>query len=272
MRWSERIWRKQRIRRLMRETTELRETLELETSRRQGLQQDLLAANAQLAQTIARANLAEEGEAKALDRVGELLETRDRLMMERDTARDAVTNMGYGIHMIHGERLTHTSEHHYDADHDDQREEGELACAAACYAAPEHIFGARVEEIETGDSRYVFTELWPFDMDEDRRFRPVEGLLPPQTELRERRIHELAKAGSLIAAEIERIVRLGGPERTAAPGRRSVSEGLAGRVSEIGLCGIGGPGGHDCFRVKGHEGPHSWEGSVHLGPGPGRDR
>lgn len=224
-------YRKQYAIGLERELRNSRRDLELETARRQELQRNelaLLEARDEARECVVRA---EEEQAKALDRVGSLLETRDRVMMERDLARDAVEDMGYGIHAIHGERMTHTSEHDHDAAHDDVYSYHQLATAAAVYAAPFEIY----DYAESRPGLHRFELAWPWaETTEPKITRPVPDLrnephaTVPQHGRREARIHELAKAGALIAAEIERIVRLGGSESTAAPGRRSVSEGLIG--------------------------------------------
>jgi hypothetical protein len=86
----------------------------------------------------------------------------------------------------------------YDWRHDDDHEDGEIAVTAAVYALPEkwrvlerHVAGVNV----TLDQVSI---LWP-------RFwkRPKRG----------NRIDELAKAGALIAAEIDRLQRTARRER-----------------------------------------------------------
>lgn len=72
--------------------------------------------------------------------------------------------------------------HGYIAKHDDTHVHEELARAGAYYALPPHI-------------RVNFPELWPF---EPEAFKPS-----PQDRLR-----ELVKAGAMIAAEIDRQLRL----------------------------------------------------------------
>lgn len=231
--------------------------LELETSRRQRLQQNELAVTEARDTARAQAKAKADELAVALDRVGILLETRDRLMAERDEARDAVANMGYGIHAIHGERMTHTSEHDYDADRDDAYSYHQLAMAAAVYAAPFEVY----EHTEPRPGEHRFELAWPWaETAEPKIERPLlplanpvpapEGSLAERVRRRDARIHELAKAGSLVAAEIDRIVRLGSAERTA-PGRER--NPILERLEEEGRMPPG--------RVPGSE----------LGPGPGRD-
>lgn len=84
------------------------------------------------------------------------------------------------------ERGRQIEEKGYNRDHDDQHTKGELAIAAACYAVPEE---ERVYEILYNQPTY-----WPFGED---NWKPTP----------EDRIRELSKAGALILAELERLLR-----------------------------------------------------------------
>ncbi|MBU9502880.1 hypothetical protein KTE68_22270 [Burkholderia multivorans] len=75
-------------------------------------------------------------------------------------------------------------------DHDDEHDNGEMACAAACYA---------LAELFVFDMSGLFDKLWPSDW--SRKW------WKPTTKRR-----NLVKAGGLILAEIERIDRTGGDE------------------------------------------------------------
>jgi hypothetical protein len=82
------------------------------------------------------------------------------------------------------ERTRQTRAEGYTAAHDDEHDEGELAKAAVCYAIP-------------SDARAMVEDpcwLWPF---EPSSFKPSP----------DDRLRELAKAGALILAEMERIAR-----------------------------------------------------------------
>jgi len=80
----------------------------------------------------------------------------------------------------------------YDAAHDDEHDEGEIALAAACYAAPQMIY---VDESNSDDrGEYRFVDPWPFDWTEDKR-RWYD------------RRRQLVIAGAMIIAEIERLDR-----------------------------------------------------------------
>lgn len=88
-----------------------------------------------------------------------------------------------GVDRIAAERATHEARG-YTAAHDDQWKSNELAQAAVCHAAP-------------GLADYqIWAWLWPWDSE-----RPTRATSPEQ------RIEQLAKAGALIAAEIDRLER-----------------------------------------------------------------
>lgn len=90
-----------------------------------------------------------------------------------------------GIDLIKAERLRQLEVEGFDAKHDDQWVNGELAQAAACYAGFQNINNEKPEiEIET---------IWPFHI----------SWWKPSSD----RIEELTKAGALIAAEIDRLLR-----------------------------------------------------------------
>lgn len=92
--------------------------------------------------------------------------------------------MNAAIEAIAAERQRQIEAEGWTPEHDDEHDEGDLAKAAACYAA-----GEEVRSTATGYA------LWPWDSDwwksSDRR-------------------RDLVKAGALIVAEIERLDRAGG--------------------------------------------------------------
>lgn len=101
---------------------------------------------------------------------------------------DASEHEPNGIALIATERGRQIEQEGWTADHDDQHADGELAIAAACYALAEHA---------RSYGRHYVDELpvkWPWH----------EGWWKPTPD---DRIRELAKAGALIAAEIDRIRR-----------------------------------------------------------------
>lgn len=106
------------------------------------------------------------------------------------------------IDEIAAERERQIAVEGYDAAHDDLHSNGEIAMAAACYAAPALIF--------TKDERAkatIYGDPWPWDEKYDKR--PFVGNTirdPAKTSDKVRR-DLLIKAGALIVAEIERLDR-----------------------------------------------------------------
>ena len=92
------------------------------------------------------------------------------------------------LRLIINERMRQIEEEGWTIDHDDQHIDQSLAMAAACYAAPEDIFVAP-------DTYYDFIDAWPWADEWDKR------------DLHSR-MHQLAIAGALIAAEMERLQRV----------------------------------------------------------------
>lgn len=89
-----------------------------------------------------------------------------------------------GIDLIAAERQRQIDQEDFSHEHDDCHDEGELARAAACYAFP-IIPGPH--DLPIG---------WPTDWDADW-WKPSDDP-----------IRNLAKAGALIAAEIDRLLRM----------------------------------------------------------------
>ena len=95
-----------------------------------------------------------------------------------------------GAELIARERRRQVRVKGYTAEHDDEHDQGELAKAAICYAIPSR---AAVQAVQ----------WWPWAN------APVVNHNVHNPRGRESRIRELAKAGALIAAEIDRLRRLG---------------------------------------------------------------
>jgi hypothetical protein len=94
-----------------------------------------------------------------------------------------------GAELIAQERARQVASENWTAEHDDTHSEGELAEAAACYAA------SGVYSVKGWDLRRVIEYMsWPW-----RRewWKPTDDP-----------IRNLVKAGALIAAEIDRLQRL----------------------------------------------------------------
>ena len=112
-----------------------------------------------------------------------------------------------GVSMIAAERARQIAEEGYSAEHDDEHESGDMALAAALYAAPELLFARR--DFAAG---VTFTD--PFPWRYDKRFgcgeakeNPGNVLPCPSTYTDEERTGLLVKAGALIAAEVDRLLR-----------------------------------------------------------------
>ena len=91
-----------------------------------------------------------------------------------------------GVELIAAERLRQVHEEGYSARHDDEHENDEqLAQAAACYALP-----GRLRDYD----HFKGVRGWPWDK---KYWKPRA----------DNRVAELIKAGALIAAEIDRLLR-----------------------------------------------------------------
>ena len=99
-----------------------------------------------------------------------------------------------GIEIIAAERTRQVAVEGYDERHDDDAKNGQLAAAAACYALLEWYRRAGIVNHENGSPPV----MWPW--------RTVYWKPSPKD-----RIRELAKAGALIAAEIDRLQRAVSP-------------------------------------------------------------
>ena len=99
--------------------------------------------------------------------------------------------METGIEIIAKERKRQITEEGYNSKMDDSQSLGELALAAACYAIPYYL------RCSNNDSLLP----WPWSKED---YKPNRS----PNKMGKGRIHELAKAGALIAAEIDRLQRL----------------------------------------------------------------
>jgi hypothetical protein len=100
-----------------------------------------------------------------------------------------------GIKLIAAERNRQIEKEGWTEEHDDEHDDGELALAAACYAIPD---SKRNPNFSINGLRFkqdLIFYLWPFN---EASWKPNE----------DNRIRELEKAGALIAAEIDRLLRV----------------------------------------------------------------
>lgn len=102
--------------------------------------------------------------------------------------------MSEGAKRIAIERGRQIAEEGWTSAHDAEHDRGELAAAAACYA----IHGTDPHRYDQEFVADAFTEFWPFDLS---WWKPGTGEGVPT------RIRRLEKAGALIAAEIDRLLR-----------------------------------------------------------------
>lgn len=103
-----------------------------------------------------------------------------------------------GIARIAAERNRQIKDHGFTLEHDDGHYRGDLAIVAACYAA--HSVGKKIfihEELEF-PLTHRFADPFPWDELDDAR-RVIDNT--------KQRIRLLEKAGALIAAEIDRLIR-----------------------------------------------------------------
>lgn len=94
-----------------------------------------------------------------------------------------------GVEIIARERKRQVGVKGYTPEHDDEHDQSELAKAAVCYAIPNR---AAIQAVQ----------WWPWAN------APVINYNVHNPRGRKSRISELAKAGALIAAEIDRLHRL----------------------------------------------------------------
>lgn len=101
--------------------------------------------------------------------------------------------MKTGIEIIAKERQRQESQEGWSPTHDDAHKKGEMAGAAACYALSACCFlnPQQVEAYREGVTHKV--RIWPW---ENSWWKPKD------------KVRDLARAGALIAAEIDRLQRL----------------------------------------------------------------
>jgi hypothetical protein len=102
--------------------------------------------------------------------------------------------------LLSDERVRQLKTEGFNDRHDDKHTFEDLARAAACYAMPGH-FRALLVGAGGGNLRRT---LWPWDESWWKPQCPGSTMHLP----RHMRIHDLVKAGALIIAEIERLIRL----------------------------------------------------------------
>jgi hypothetical protein len=112
-----------------------------------------------------------------------------------------------GAQLIAAERERQIAVKRYSKQHDDEHTDHSLALAACAYAAPQPLY-----YLSATEDVFHFVDCWPasWDYKYDHRERDSGShrlLLAGETPVA-RRIRALEKAGALIAAEIDRLLRL----------------------------------------------------------------
>lgn len=111
--------------------------------------------------------------------------------------------MKTGVERIAAERRRQIESEGWTPEHDDQHNSAELALAAALYATPERLYAKA--EYSRGTS---FVDPWPWAEHWDKRARTKDGSLKSYSSTPiDDRVRQLEKAGALIAAEIDRLLR-----------------------------------------------------------------
>ena len=113
---------------------------------------------------------------------------------------DERTRADTGVDRIAAERLEQREKHGYWDDHDDDHDAGEIALVASLLAGDEHAYedGHGYEGPNWGvDLKWKFAREQTNASATDAEGVRIDG-----------RIHELTVAGALIAAEIDRLLRI----------------------------------------------------------------
>jgi hypothetical protein len=115
-----------------------------------------------------------------------------------------------GAERISAERKRQIDVEGWSPEHDDEHGDRSLLFAAICYAAPVPVF-VKHEFVDSTVFKDPWPKTWAWHWDKrhrsGERTRPGGYLPDPSTYSREERIDLLAKAGALIAAEIDRLER-----------------------------------------------------------------
>ncbi len=128
-----------------------------------------------------------------------------------------VTVTGDGATRIMAERQRQIAKEGWTPEHDDEHDDASLLLAAVCYTA--NAAGVHVYQRHESAGQISFCDPWPetWAPEWDKRPRDRNDAVNlPQGDAR--RIRMLEKAGALIAAEIDRLLR---KEPVTRPARRS---------------------------------------------------
>jgi hypothetical protein len=130
----------------------------------------------------------------------------ERIVIMNNTHPDHPPS-GPGMELIAAERKRQLDEKGYTAAHDDQHANGELSLVAALLASPELLYRK-----DPGNGASSYSDPWPETWDRRWDKRPYHDKTGrPNHDVNfgtEDRIRQLEKAGALIAAEIDRLLRI----------------------------------------------------------------
>jgi hypothetical protein len=112
-----------------------------------------------------------------------------------------------GAERIAAERQRQIDKEGWTASHDDDHDDGDLVLAAVSYAAQAADVG---DSLLLDDGMGSHTDPWPWDPIDDKRAVTEGGCVAPSPRDEEHRIRLLEKAGALIAAELDRLLRATG--------------------------------------------------------------
>lgn len=113
-------------------------------------------------------------------------EIQEIIGLLREAHFDGESGQSYGVFLVGKERQRQITEEGYSFEHDDQENSHQLSDAAAVYACH-------------ASARHSLLHLWPWTK---------EYFKPDKDNTIDGRIRELSKAGALVCAEIDRLVRL----------------------------------------------------------------
>jgi len=124
-------------------------------------------------------------------------------------AKEKIMN---GVELIAAERTRQIEQEGWTPDHDDQHNDSSLALAALCYARPPEtlrmITKLEREDISNGRGDYPVWGEQPYQVPADWPESWDAIWWSPGDDGGPNRIRDLVKAGALIAAEIDRLIRL----------------------------------------------------------------
>lgn len=119
-----------------------------------------------------------------------------------------------GARRIVLERRRQIQQEGWSLEHDDTLTNHQLVWAAICFAAPERVYMLK-HSVTPADPVLAFHDLWPKGLDPAFDKRPTHR----KTVTTRQRIRLLEKAGAMLAAEIDRLLRVEEAEKLAEASR-----------------------------------------------------